>query len=157
LSFPPLIPSFDVIRTAGIRGIASGRDRLLWLAVDRDGHVRDGHVAWLVTGGSAVVPPCVEREPDTFGEAEETLPSLPTRGGAESRELSARYIRDWLEAARRGVFGYDWPIYDGPYKLVARPENPIDVNDLPPKLAELARRTRFEHLCFNVTARASAS
>lgn len=133
MSFGP--PEFAASPLAGID--------FSWLAVDRD-----GHVAWLVTGGSAVVPAWVERDPDTFGEAEEALPSLPTRGGAEPYEMSSRYIWDWLEAARRGVFGYDWPIYQGPYKLIALPQNPIEVTHLPPKLAELARRTRFEHLCF---------
>jgi hypothetical protein len=91
----------------------------------------------------------VERDPDTFGGGEDFLAALPMRGGAESHEVSSGYIWDWLEAARRGVFAYDWPIHAGPYKLVARPESPAEVNGLPPALADLARRTRFEHLCFN--------
>jgi hypothetical protein len=114
-----------------------------WLAVDRD-----GHVAWLVTFGSAVVPPWVERDPDAFGEAEVLLTGLPERGGADVTKSSSA-AREWVEAARRGVFGYDWSVYEGPYKLVARPANPIEVASLPPVLAERALRTRFEHLCFN--------
>jgi hypothetical protein len=114
-----------------------------WLAVDRD-----GHVAWLVTFGSAVVPPWVEGDPDAFGEAETLLASLPERGGDEAKEPSSA-LREWLEAARRGVFGYDWSAYEGPYKLVARPASPVEVSVLPRVLAELALRTRFDHLCFN--------
>jgi hypothetical protein len=114
-----------------------------WLAVDRD-----GHVAWLVTFGSAVVPPWMEDDLDAFGDAEALLAALPERGGVESKDQSSA-VREWMEAARRGVFGYDWRVYDGPYQLIARPADPVDVSGLPPALAALALRTRFEHLCFD--------
>jgi len=112
-----------------------------WLAVDRD-----GHVAWLVTAGSAVVPPWVKGDPDDFDEAEALL-ALPVRGGVPPIDASSA-LAQWLETARRGVFAYDWSVYDGPYKLIARPANPIQVTGLPIVLAELALRTRFKHLCF---------
>ncbi len=113
-----------------------------WLAVDRD-----GHVAWLVTFGSAVVPPWVEADAGAFDQVEGWLRALPRRGRGDAPEASSS-VREWLDAARRGIFGYDWQAYTGPYALVARPENPVDVGDLPPPLVEVALRTRFGHLCF---------
>jgi len=73
-----------------------------WLAVDGD-----GHVAWLVTFGSAVVPSWVEGDADAFGDVDASLASLPVRGGVDAKD-SGSDARQWLEAARRGVFGYDW-------------------------------------------------
>jgi hypothetical protein len=104
-------------------------------------------VAWLVTAGSAVVPAWVDVEPEAFEDVEALLAGLPGRGDAMAEEASPA-VRDWLEAAKRGVFGYDWNLYDGPYRLVARPTNPVAVADLPTALAALARRNRFAHLCF---------
>ena len=99
-----------------------------------------------MTGGSAVVPPWVEGDPGDFDEAEALL-ALPVRGGVPEIDASSA-LAQWLETARRGVFAYDWSVYDGPYKLKARPANPIQVTGLPAVLAELALRTRFKHLCF---------
>jgi len=122
-----------------------------WLAVDRD-----GHVAWLVTFGSAVLPPWVEKDADAFDNVESSLRRLPEQGAASSSETS-RYIQEWVEAARRGVFGYDWEVHSGPYRIVATPKAPLEVSGLPSALASLARRTRFEHLCFQESPRLQVS
>jgi hypothetical protein len=114
-----------------------------WLAADRD-----GHVAWLVTFGSAVVPAWVERSASAFDDVESALAALPVRGGVNAKEES-RYVREWLDVARRGVFGYDWSVHEGPYELIARPDHAIQVGELPPALAALALRCRFAHLSFN--------
>lgn len=113
-----------------------------WLAADSD-----GHVAWLVTFGSAVVPSWVDRNAGAFDEVESALSALPVRGGVNASKVSG-YVYEWLDIARRGVFGFDWSVHEGPYRLIARPEHAIRVGELPPALAALALRSRFAHLCF---------
>lgn len=113
-----------------------------WVALDRE-----DHVAWLVTFGSAVVPRWVEERVSDFEEVEVVLAALPERGACAASDTS-HHVQEWLAVARRGVFAYDWEVYSGPYRAVAVPEAPLKVDDLPPVLAALARRTRFAHLCF---------
>ena len=112
-----------------------------WMAVDRD-----GHLAWLVTFGSAVVPPWVERDADALDDIEASLLALPERGGVDVNDSSL--VGGWVNAAKRGIFGYDWRVYTGPYDRVARPLNPLLVGDLPQSLIKIAERTQFDHVCF---------
>ena len=113
-----------------------------WLAVDDD-----GHVAWLVTFGSAVVPPWVAERSDDFADIEDQLATLPEIGGCVARETS-HHVEQWRVTARKGVFAYDWDVYRGPYRAVAVPVMALKVEALPLSLAALARRTRFAGLCF---------
>ena len=127
-------PGFDTSPLAGMD--------FSWLAVDAD-----GHVAWLVTFGSAVVPKWVEAQRGDFADAEAALARLPETGDCSARETSPS-IEQWLDVARRGVFAFDWDVYRGPYRLLAAPTHPLNIEALPPELAGLARRTRFTGLCF---------
>lgn len=52
-----------------------------------------------------------------------------------TRHLPGR-IDDWLEMARRGLFGYDWQHWSGPYLRAATPSVPIQIADLPTELRE---------------------
>ena len=113
-----------------------------WVATDRD-----GHVAWLVTCGSAVVPKWVDDAADDYDLVEEWLKALPQRGAFSTSEAPGN-IEGWRTAARSGVFAYDWDVYSGPYRAIAVPATPGVVADLPPALAALARRSCFAHVCF---------
>ena len=104
-----------------------------WLAVDVD-----DHVAWLVTFGSAVVPRWAEQDADAFQDMESLLARLPKRGAVEMTDSSS-FAREWKAAAEGGVFAYDWDVFSGPYKLIARPQSPVKLSDLPSALADLAR------------------
>jgi hypothetical protein len=107
-----------------------------WIATDRD-----GHVAWLVTFGSAVVPSWVETTAAAYDFVESAL-DAPFGHGDEQ----------WRRVARAGVFAYDWKVYEGPYTLIATPSSPVMVDDLAPALAALARRSCFAHACFRERA-----
>jgi len=121
--------------------LLSGMD-FSWVATDRD-----GHVAWLATFGSAVVPRWVDESAGDYTATEEWLEALPERGGCSTPDTS-HPIEQWRAAARAGVFAYDWDVYSGPYQAIAVPALPVLVADLPAVFAALARRTRFAHLCF---------
>lgn len=132
MSFTP--PGFEASPLAGLD--------FEWVATDRD-----GHVAWLVTFGSAVVPPWVEARVEAFDLVEAAVRALPIRGGCRSVG-DPHFDREWFEAARRGMFAYDWDVYRGPYRAVAVPLVPVTLAQLPSPLAELARLTRFADLSF---------
>jgi hypothetical protein len=115
-----------------------------WLAVDRD-----GHVAWLVTFGSAVVPSGFESGPETLDNVEPMVSALPEQGHApEPADGRPPHEAEWHAAARRGLFAYDWEVYSGPYVRIATPPRPISVDELPAELASIVNRARFVDLCF---------
>jgi hypothetical protein len=125
---------------------------LSWLAVDRD-----GHVAWLVTFGSAVVPGWLDAQArasdgkslELIADVEEMLAALPERSelGASNGDDAAADA-DWRDSARRGMFAFDWAVYSGPYRVVAAPKTPLHVDELPRAMADLAKRSSFKEVCF---------
>gem|GEM_PF-6707561 len=65
------------------------------------------------------------------------LLALPVVGQATGH-LPGR-IDDWLELARRGLFGFDWQHWSGPYQRAATPSVPVEVATLPTELQRLVR------------------
>lgn len=108
-----------------------------WFAVDAAGHV--GHFS---TAGYGPVPlPVLDRldraQEDALWSLGERLLGLPVIGQATGH-LPGR-IDDWLELARRGLFGFDWKHWSGPYLRAAVPSVPVGVADLPAELQALVR------------------
>ena len=108
-----------------------------WFAVDAAGHV--GHFS---TAGYGPVPlPVLDRldaaQQDEVWALGERLLELPVVGPAGGH-LPGR-IDDWLELARRGLFGFDWQHWSGPYRRAATPGVPIGVVALPAELQRLVR------------------
>lgn len=108
-----------------------------WFAVDSVGHV--GHFS---TAGFGPVPLPVLDRLDPVGADElwslgERLLELPEVGEATGH-LPGR-IDDWLELARRGLFGFDWQHWSGPYRRAATPSIPLVVAALPTDLQRLVR------------------
>ncbi len=46
-------------------------------------------------------------------------------------------IDDWLALAGRGLFGFDWSLWAGPYLRAATPSKPLVVDELPEELRQL--------------------
>ena len=91
-----------------------------WFAVGAVGHV--GHFS---TAGYGPVPLTVLTRLNAAHENEvwslgKRLLELPLIGQATGH-LSGQ-IDDWLELARRGLFGFDWKHWSGPYLRAATPE-----------------------------------
>lgn len=116
-----------------------------WYAVDCK-----GQVAFLTSAGFGEVPLIVFRDKSAYYEAAESFKSLPIRGG---HVLFARGSYDWsswIKAACQGLFGYDWSASTGqyvpgqPYELMATPEKPLILADLPVHVQEWISPIRFE-------------
>lgn len=115
---------------------------LAWLARDED-----GHLAWLLTGGSGVVPPWIEVDLAALDAFEDEVEALPLVSAVQPSP-PGRTERLFWDAARRGLFAYGWDGRMSAYRLLARPESPLTSSRLPPSLEALARRSTFRGLCF---------
>ena len=117
-----------------------------WFAVDASGHV--GHFS---TAGYGPVPlPVLERldvgkEGDLWSLGERLL-VLPTIGSATGH--ASGHIDDWLALARRGLYGFDWKHWSGPYLRRATPDVPIKVEAIPDDLQRLVRLVEFPRVTF---------
>lgn len=98
-----------------------------WLGADSE-----GRVALFTTAGRGYAPPSFLADTDRHDAAIEALLRL----AASTRALRAPQLRSdlpntWRSVAERGVFAYDATGPDGSYKLVAVPESPLHVDQLP--------------------------
>jgi hypothetical protein len=85
--------------------------------------------------------------------AAELIEELPERGGCQMLIALPR-PDDFVAFARRGLFAYDWrdvhrtTEWTHRYELLARPEAPVSVGELPADVAALACRARFATVRF---------
>jgi hypothetical protein len=116
-----------------------------WYAIDRK-----GQLALLTSAGFGPVPMLVFRSKGAYYRAADYFRSLPVRGG---HVLLASGPYDWsscTKAAERGLFVYDWNAAAGqyvpayPYKIMARPEDPLTLSDLPADLQSWVSLVRFD-------------
>jgi len=115
-----------------------------WLASDAE-----GHVALFSTAGGGYAPPDFLRDTDAHDAAIDAI--LARAAFTEARfapHLSPELRNTWRMVAQRGVFAYDSDVYGGPYRLVAAPEAPIQVAELPSAAAAIVGRLMFAHLRF---------
>lgn len=112
-----------------------------WYAIDPR-----GQVAVLFSAGFAAIPLLVFRDKAAYFSAAAYLESLPARCGHTSP--AGHRAADWREADR-GLFVYDWTCTAGQYvpgrsyKLMATPERPLLVDELPPAMREWLAPVRF--------------
>jgi hypothetical protein len=126
-----------------------------WYACDQEGHV--GH---FTTAGLRTLPRAVKKDREGtehltqyfFNEAQDRG-GYSVRPGAEadaggwqqpgSRE---RFLKSFVEMARKGAFSYNTEMVHGrgaKYYLVAKPERPLRIADLPPAIREMVSRVRM--------------
>lgn len=119
---------------------------LEWYAID--GH---GHLAMFTSAGPGPIPRVVFRDLESHLMLVEYLHNLPLRGRAE---VLVRYpcMDDFQGAARRGFFAIDYEgeFASGWYRLVARPETPLVLSELPSWV-----RQWLEPICLNEVSFAS--
>jgi len=111
----------------------------VWLTSDSE-----GKLAVLVTAGAGLVPPAVLSALTEDRNVEAELLSL-ARHATASLLVDIPNPQSFRDLAERGLFVYDWsdvhlPTSEatGVYHLVARPSQPLHIDDLPPALQPLA-------------------
>jgi hypothetical protein len=106
-----------------------------WNSLDRR-----RHVGVFSTAGYRPVPREVMPLVQAFDEAyPDQIASLAVvTSCAESPEGPGNFS-DWIAMAERGLFGFDWEVWDGPYVRLTAPSFPITVEQFPTHLAWLAQ------------------
>lgn len=117
-----------------------------WFAVDAVGHI--GHFS---TAGYGPVPLSVLARLDAAHDDEvwllgERMLELPVIGQATGH-LPGR-IDDWLELARRGLFGFDWKHWSGPYLRAATPSVAVEIAAPPTPMQQLVRLVELPDVTF---------
>ncbi len=133
-----------------------------WFAV---GH--DGTIAHFTTAGIRPLPISVKSDRESalrlieyfFEEAPKTREYVIEREGERNSGWRSgeppsqnRYLRDFVKMAAAGLFSYDTETSapDTRYFLVARPKNPLQIDELPPEISKLLVKSHslqtFRHL-----------
>jgi hypothetical protein len=123
-----------------------------WYVVDQDGHI--GH---FTNAGMRTLPKSVKNDREAteliaryFFEQAPVTGGWSVRAAAEKdcggweRQGFERYVRDFALMATKGLFSFDTDLVGGQqarYYLVAIPERPLHVSDLPLNIKELVSRT----------------
>ncbi|MCP2263089.1 hypothetical protein ACFQHV_22150 [Promicromonospora thailandica] len=118
---------------------------------------RDGSVALISSAGYGPIPEAVL----SHGVAVETVveglrTQLPVIGESldcRQQDRSGDYS-DWFGASRRGLYTYDWHVYDGFYKQVSAPSAVLRAEGLTPEISRVAALLRLPVL-FAETAQLS--
>jgi len=116
-----------------------------WLALDAE-----GNVALFSTAGGGYTPAAFLRDTDAHDAAIDAI--LGTQSVTDVRfapELAPDLENTWREVAARGLFAFDSDFNGGPYRLVAAPDVPVTVEELPPLVGRVLthgpvfKRVRF--------------
>jgi|GEM_PF-2708882 len=87
-----------------------------WIALDRE-----DYVGLVSSAGAGPVPQASLDDAANLQELYEELLELPVLGEAVRQPGSEHNIDDWLQLARRGIYGFDWCRESGSYRLIAAP------------------------------------
>ncbi|HMF19985.1 MAG TPA: hypothetical protein VKE98_22455 [Gemmataceae bacterium] len=115
-----------------------------WYAVDDK-----GQVALLTSAGFGAIPLQVFLDRDIYYSAREYFNSLPHRCGSKLFVNDSSNLSSWRDVVHRGLFSYDWSNSAGqytpgkPYTLIAAPQKPITLFELPTSVAEYVSPIRF--------------
>ena len=115
-----------------------------WLAVDAD-----GHIGLFSTAGGGFAPPEFLQDTDAHDTGIEALMASPP--STRSRffpDVATGLSNAWKEAAARGLFAFDSDPNGGPYRLVASPENPASVTEIPEETRSAASLVKLHTVRF---------
>ena len=124
-----------------------------WYACDQEGNI--GH---FTTAGLRALPHSIKQDRNALERVDRYLSEerkesteCSIRAGTETdaggwKGVVARdhYLRSYIQAARRGMFSYNTEMLRGPdakYYIVAKPDKPLRMSDLPPEIGAMLSKT----------------
>ena len=120
-----------------------------WLATDAN-----GCVALFSTAGGGYAPAPFLEGTQAHDQAIATvLAGPPVTVAAFAPAIPPSLENTWQRAAERGLFAYDADPNGGPYRLVAAPQAPVRVEDLPAAVAAVARGNTLAGVSFAAARR----
>lgn len=117
-----------------------------WFALDRQ-----DSIGLLTSAGPGPVPRSVFRDMEKYINVVEFFAQLPRKDGIEILGKPSVGIADWWEAAERGLYGFDFQRdKQGPtgYRMIARPNDILRVEELPGWVREWLEQIRLEQVVF---------
>ena len=90
-----------------------------WFAVDRN-----GFVGLFSSAGNGPVPALVVTHASEFDDYDWGT-RLPPAGTCLDRPSRDGDFSFWIVAAERGMFGFDWQMWDGPFERLTVPSHPV--------------------------------
>lgn len=119
-----------------------------WLAADAE-----GHVAMFSTAGGGYAPEAFLRDTNAHDEAIDALLASPASTTARlAPALPPGMKNTWRDVAERGLFAFDSDVHGGPYRLVAAPEVPIKMGQLPLAISCVLGNLELRHVRFVETS-----
>lgn len=102
-----------------------------------------GCVALFSTAGAGYAPKAFLLDTDAHDVAIHAVLALPATTTTKfAPDLAPDLINTWRLVAERGLYAYDCDLNGGPYRLVAAPAVPVQVDALPPDVATVATAVR---------------
>lgn len=89
-----------------------------------------GNFGYFSTAGQGWIPKSVLDDSEPFLEILEAVQALPVVGAPHRSTSVGHAIDDWMMAASRGFFAFDWNRVTRRYELVARPTGRIECKDV---------------------------
>jgi hypothetical protein len=124
-----------------------------WLAVDSE-----SHVAFFSTAGAGYAPAAFVEDTEAHSRAIDEILTMPVRTKALcERELAPGLVNTWRLVAERGVFAFDSDPLGGPYRLIARPDVPVRLAELPAAVAEVVQGVTLRTVRFDEARELSES
>ena len=123
-----------------------------WFAVDPS-----GHIAFITSAGFAAVPLVVFRSKQQYFHCVSYFENLPEQCDYVLRQDVSYKLTSWIDAAKRGLYAYDWNWHlgwyeaDKPYRLITSPEGPLMFSELPNEIQEYLFPIRFNAINFAET------
>ena len=130
-----------------------------WFAIDQQGFI--GH---FTTGGAGALPRSVASSKEDLESVCKYFRSLPLNAtvplasqkamavlATKNDQAREKYLRDFLQMASRGLYSFDYQPTGkrpSPYFLVARPEQPLHFNDIPPEIQGLLKKIVLPDVIF---------
>jgi len=97
-----------------------------------------GNVAVFSSAGYGPVPLDVVDHAEALDGWYERRVLLPTLGACAASPQEGGDFSDWIGLAERGFYGFDWKVWEGPYRRLTVPARPATLADLPSDLRHLA-------------------
>ncbi|MEP7036766.1 MAG: hypothetical protein ABI891_00345 [Acidobacteriota bacterium] len=120
-----------------------------WFAIDSN-----GHIAFLTSAEFAAIPLVVFRSKEQYLGCVNYFENLSEQSDYTLRQDVSYKLTSWINAAKCGLFAYDWDCGLGwyetgkPYRLLVSPNKPLIFSELPSEVQEYLLPIRFTSVNF---------
>jgi hypothetical protein len=130
-------------------GPAKTADEILGVEYDWLARDMDDRVGLFSTAGGGYAPPEFLRDPNAHQAAIDAVLALPVSTTVRfAPALDESFVNTWRLVAERGLFAFDADPNGGPYQLVAAPDRPAPLTDLPVSVADVVSGLQYRDLRF---------